>query len=365
VSYHQSVTAVCADESRRRSGGRLAAHATLGLLLVIASITLIAVVPLVAHSSWSDVVTVITAISPMWLIALTSVWLIGLWVHTLVLTASLPGLTSRQALSLNLAGSAVSNAIPLGGPASLGLITTMARSWGFGTSDIGAFLTVSNLWNIAARLGFGALGLGWWAVARPSLGHGGVVGAVFTPIVVLFVVGCIIVASSRLSAWAGNAAGTLVDIVDARRGRPHRYRQAGFRATALAVRRLSLNVTADSWRSMSAGMVMYLMSLCLLLDLCLRALGNGQSLVLVVAAVAVERLLSAVPVTPGGSGVADLGLAASLSIAGVSPVVSAGAALLYRLFTFGLEIPVGLAVSLGWGLRLRQRRATAATVIPG
>jgi uncharacterized membrane protein YbhN (UPF0104 family) len=47
-------------------------------------------------------------------------------------------------------------------------------------------------------------------------------------------------------------------------------------------------------------------------------------------------------------------------------VTAVAATFLYRLFTFFLEIPVGLMVTLAWGMtRRRARRAAAVLVATG
>ena len=126
----------------------------------------------------------------------------------------------------------------------------------------------------------------------------------------------------------------------------------------IRVRRQALRLIARSWPRLSLGMLGYLALLALLLDLCLRAIGSPQAVLVVVAAVGVERLASAVPLTPGGAGVAELGLVGCLTVCGVDPVTAVAATLLYRLFTFFLEIPAGLLVTAGWGLSRRRSRLT-------
>jgi hypothetical protein len=80
-------------------------------------------------ASWSAAWRLLTGLSWEWLVGLAVVWLLGLWVHTVVLAASLPGLTNRRALALNLSGSAVSNVLPLGGVAGTVLNLGMVRGW--------------------------------------------------------------------------------------------------------------------------------------------------------------------------------------------------------------------------------------------
>jgi uncharacterized membrane protein YbhN (UPF0104 family) len=83
----------------------------------------------------------------------------------------------------------------------------------------------------------------------------------------------------------------------------------------------------------------------------------------VCAAVGLERLLTAVPVTPGGSGVAELGLVAVLA-AGAGPTAApaaAAGALLYRVFTYLLEVPVGAPLALAHLTAVRRPSFVART----
>ena len=50
-------------------------------------------------------------------------------------TASMPGLTKRRALMLNLSGSAVSNVLPLGGVADNRIDIGRATSWNAGSAQ--------------------------------------------------------------------------------------------------------------------------------------------------------------------------------------------------------------------------------------
>ena len=85
-------------------------------------------------------------------VVLAAVWALGLWVHSFVLTASLPGLGHRRALTLNLTGSAVANVVPLGGAFGVALNWAMVRSWRFRPLAFTRFTLVSNIWDVLAKL---------------------------------------------------------------------------------------------------------------------------------------------------------------------------------------------------------------------
>jgi len=55
------------------------------------------------------------------------------------------------------------------------------------------------------------------------------------------------------------------------------------------------------------------------------------------------QLLTQIPITPGGLGFVEAGLTAMLALAGVSAGNAVLATFAYRLFSYWLPLPVGLA----------------------
>ncbi len=321
----------------------------LTVLLLLFSAGLVLLAPRLAGTHWSDVGHVLRSVNATWLIALTGVWFAGLLSHSVVLTRSLPGLNTRQALSLNLAGSAVGNSMPLGGAVSMALTTAMSRSWGFRPPAVTTFLTLSNVWNILWRGLFGSLALTWFLTGGPGLARGLptlIAAAVTLAVLVLLAVAVANdTALSRIGAGAGRLGSGLRSLLGRR---PAEAAARDHTETLLDVRNQMTTVLRTSWLRMSAGMAGYLVLLALLLDLCLRGLGSPQPIALMLAAVGVERLVTALPITPGGAGAAELVLLACLTAGGVPAADALAATLLYRFFTYFAEIPLGAAVALGW-----------------
>ena len=103
----------------------------------------------------------------------------------------------------------------------------------------------------------------------------------------------------------------------------------------------------------------------LVLLACLRATGLSQAQVpwqTSLAAFAFVRLLTVLPLTPGGVGITELGLVGVLA-AGAGHQVSAqvaAAVLLYRAVTYLPPIPLGAVVCLVWQHMPAVRRADRA-----
>jgi uncharacterized membrane protein YbhN (UPF0104 family) len=103
-------------------------------------------------------------------------------------------------------------------------------------------------------------------------------------------------------------------------------------------------------------------SLYLVLLIALRHVGVSQEelgWITILAAFAFVRLISALPITPGGVGVVELGYVAALTV-GLDDSLSAqvvAAVLVFRFLTFFLPIPSGAAAYTFWRRNTSWRQA--------
>ena len=88
---------------------------------------------------------------------------------------------------------------------------------------------------------------------------------------------------------------------------------------------------------------------------CSRSAHRVDPLLVLLAYVAAATL-SMIPITPGGLGFVEAGLAGVLTLAGASPDEAVLATLLYRLFSYWLPLPVGLGASIWFSRRHRDDR---------
>jgi putative heme transporter len=299
-----------------------------------------------AGASWTAAWTSIREVGRRWLLLLGAVWLLGLWVHTFVLDASLPGLTHLRALTLNLSGSAVSNLLPLGGVAGTVLNLTMVRGWGHTNRDFARFVVVSKAWDVAARLLLPAVAVvvlavvsglqSWWLVAGLASGTAGalVVAAALghaRPVLHLVRLAAHLM---RRPTWTTAVAG-LLDGVD--------------------------RLVRRRWRPLTAGMTGYCLLEGVLLWLCLDAVGTPVPFPVLLAGLAAVRALTLASLTPGGAGLVETGATAVLIALGTDATGALAGVLLFRGFVFAAEIPVGgLAVVLWLATRRRGVRPVSA-----
>lgn len=325
------------------------------LSIGLAAGLLVAAVPLLTGAPWAQVVTLVQQVSWTDLLVLTGVWAGGLTLYAFVLTAALPGLTHRRALTLSLTGSAVANMLPLGGAAGIALNHRMTRTWGFGHRAFGVYTIVTNLWDVLAKLCL-PLAATAWLLATGYAVVGAMMAATVGASVVLALVSLVVtilLASERATRLvAGWVESSITRLLRAARVE----RRVSICDPMVHLRAETAALVARGWFRLTAGTLTYNVTLVLLLWGCLHVTGVTLAPAAVFAGFALERVLTLVGLTPGGAGVVEVGLSGLLILLGADPAASVTGVLLYRAFTFWLEIPVGglgLAAWL-WTHRLRR-----------
>lgn len=346
-------------ESPRASTARIRILKGVGSLAVIG---LLFGVFLPQVADFGDVWRVLRAMT--WFEALTlglaAAWnLVTYWI--LMMTA-LPGLTMAQAMVATETATAVSNTAP-GGPAfGIGITYRMLSSWGFARRSITLALTVSGLSDLFAKLAMPAAAVLFLIAtgdAAPALIPIALIGAGV-------LVGLIAVFWMTLNSQAGaRRAGDLLQrgasfLLRKRRGPGSSWGDAfaAFRSEALGL------LSRRRWWLIGAGLMSHI-SLYLVLLIALRHVGVSEQQVEwdeVLGAFAFVRFLSAIPITPGGLGVVELGLSAALAYAGGPRAEVVAAVLVFRLLTFLIQIPFGAVTYSYWqhGTRWRETEGKPA-----
>jgi uncharacterized membrane protein YbhN (UPF0104 family) len=327
----------------------------------LAAAAIVLVLPRVTGSPWRSI-TAVWGVLTWWQLALLAVlWFAGLVAHSTVLMGAMPGLSRRRALTLNLTGSAVANVLPLGGGLGIGLNYLMARRWGFSPGQFSLFTLLSNVWNVLAKAALPVLAVALLVARDVPLDRRILAGAMTGSALLVTATGLAIAvtATDRGARLAGRVTRVLSSLGRRDGGGP------ALEARLIGLRGSGKTIVRRSWRRMTMGQLTYYMLCGLLLWSCLHLLGSSLGMVAVLTLFAFERALSSLPFTPGGSGLVEVGLTAlAIALNGPheQPVIAAGV-LLYRAFTFGLEIPVGGAWLFGWLLIHRFTRKPAPTPV--
>ncbi len=311
-------------------------------------------IPWVTGVGWPDVIAQFRALSALTVLGLLVLWLLGLWAYTFVLTASLPGLSNWQGFQLNAMGSAVSNLLPFGGAAGIAVTFALAASWGLRPAAVLVATLVSGIWNMLGRLALPAIGLAllvlFGQLPDPKL-VAAAAGACAVLVVVLAAIAGALWRES-VARWLGRAVDVVVRLL------PQRWRPEPGRAAAalIKLRRSTIERVRLAWKQLSLAMGSYLGLQAALFAACLAVTGVDVGWVNVFAAFALNRVLTTVLVTPSGVGISETGAAAALIALGAPAAPAAAAVLLFSVFTYLLEIPLGGLTGAWWTLARRRRR---------
>ncbi len=273
------------------------------------------------------------------------------WLYALVV----PGMTLWQGIKAWVASTGVGSTVP-----ALDLVTRfgMYRSWGHSihASMRGIFLSGAFDWVVKFSLPVIAVLL-MFLLGVQDLGFLAVVAAIAG--VILVVVLVVLVGAVRSESFTRRVAGILESFATWALEKVNRDPIADLAEQVVLFRDDAVEIAARNglWAFLASALGklwQYVM-----LVFALRAVGiedNVLSLFEIFVVWAIVMLITMIPITPGGIGIAELfyiGLFTSIAGQEWSDIIAAGV-MLYRVFQWALPIPVGWLVTMRWRRKVQS-----------
>jgi putative heme transporter len=313
-------------------------------------------------ASYADVWAAIKTLTPLETWSLVAVTIFNLITYWWANQAAIPGLGIGKAAVLTQTTTSVANTLPAGGAVAIGLTYAILDSWGFTATSVALYVGVTGIWNIFTKLGLPMLALVFLALSghlTPTYILAALLGVVVLGVAVgLF---ALLFRSEAFAIRIGNRLGRMVSWF---RRLLHKPPVTTWGEGAARFRRDTIALVEHRWFRLSWTTVLSQIALFLVLLTSLRHMGVSEREVSTAEAFAVfafSRLLSAVPITPGGVGVIDLGYIGGLTAfdsAEKAQIVAA--VLLFRALTYGVQIPIGGFTYIIWRVKKDWRRAEDA-----
>jgi putative heme transporter len=315
----------------------------------IAAILLVFLVLLPRIANYSDVWDVVTGLSNEALVALAVATAINVATYGPPWMAALPGLNYRQSMVLTQTSTAISIAVPGGDAVGLAASYAMLRSWRYRSNAIAVAVVVTGAWNQIVNVTLPMVALALLLLTGGSstlLLTAGLIGMG----VIVFMATALVLAfrsEEQAQVWgdrAQRAANWALRLV-------RRKPRSGWGAAMSRFRDETVELLSRRWHVITLAAFAGHLTVFGVLLVCLRATGVPASEVTWVEAMAawgLVRLLTAVPITPGGVGIVELGLSSALVGFGAGNAEAVAAVLLYRVLTVVPTLVLGAMLGLTW-----------------
>jgi uncharacterized protein (TIRG00374 family) len=326
-----------------------------GVSLILVVVIFAYAIPRIA--SYGEVWSTVSSLTPLEFWSLLAATVFNLFTYWLANMAALPGLRLGQAAVVTQTTTSIANTVPAGGAVALGVTYKLLRSWGFTGSAIALYIGVTGIWNIFTKLALPIL-----SIALLALTGGGGGAYVVAALIGLLVLGVAVVLLALVlwrEAFARRVGDRLGRIASWFRKLAHREPVTDGADRAASFRADTNELVRRRWVAITLTTVLSQLALFLVLVLSLRHLGVSEqevSAVEIFAVYAFGRLLTALPITPGGLGFVELGYIGGLVAAGGDKPAVVAAVLLFRALTYGIQIPLGVFTYMIWRAKSSWRR---------
>jgi len=315
------------------------------------------IVPRIA--SYGSVAAQLARVSPPWAAGLAAAALLDVATTALPWRAVLPQLPLLGALGFTQASTALTTVLPGGAPLGMAISFGLLRRLRVRAGQAGFAVALTGLWSqvliLLYPLAGAALVLGSGRLSASTAIIAGASGAAAAALAVLALAALRSPASARrLGDVAAGLATRLARLL-------HRAPPSWSGEALVRLRRERLVLLRRRWPALTGATLVNQLSAYVVFELSLRAIGVSVGVVRpseAFLAWAIGRVISSLPLTPGGIGVVELGMIGTLVGFGAPRAHVVAAVLLYRGLIVVPTLAIGAAALLV--LRLRPTREGGA-----
>ena len=321
--------------SRRRAVLRF------GLGLALAAVVFAEIVPRIA--SYGSVAHELGTISWPWIVALAGASLFDIATTALPWQAVLPQLSFLGALAMTQASTALTTLLPGGAPLGMALSFGFLRRLHVDRGAAGFAVAVTGVWSQVMILIYPLVGaILVFATGQLSPSTATIAGVSAASGVLIVGLAAAALRSAGAARWLGDTAAR----VGAWFARLFHRAPPGWSGDALVrIREEQLVLLRRRWPRLTAATLANQLTAYLMFEICLRAVGISFAVLPpseAFLAWSIGRVITSLPLTPGGIGVVELGMIGTLVGFGASNAHVVAAVLLYRAVIVLPTLVIGL-----------------------
>lgn len=324
-------------------------HALLAALsIVIAAIVVVWLIPRAVDTSWEHIFASFDGISWWWILFLIAVALVVLAIDSVGFSACFRGVSLRAAAETNAVAQAVTVVVPMGSTISLGLIYARLKRAGLRARTIASGTLLASIADVLAQILLPILAVALVALSPLDIPLWGRIALLIAAALALGLTSTALgfVSSEKLLRKLLERVQKVVDAFNEGYGGKNR----DLVTPALDTRAMAV---ADAHGSrvmiLGAPTLARLAQGLAFIAWCLLGYGFEISPLVLFGIYSLSRLLSLIPLTPGGIGVIDVGVAWALVQCGAPSAAAVSCALAFTLsqvltpaLAGALAIPIGV-----------------------
>jgi uncharacterized protein (TIRG00374 family) len=322
-----------------------------GAILIVATFAYF--LPTIAN--YRDVWQVVQGLSWRWIVGLLAVTALNVLTFAPPWLVLLPGLRFWPTLMMTQASTTLSIVVPGGAAVGIAGAYGMLRRRGFPPAEVTRAVTLVSLWNQLANLAYPIVAL--FLLTAEGSDTAVLTTAAFVGVAILGVA----VAALTLVLYSGRMAAEIGDVSAGLLNRARRWLRRGPVAWGGdEFERFRLEVAGllrRRWHLLTLATFAGSLTVFAVLLVSLRALDVSAAEVTLAEAFAawsLARILGTIPITPGGIGVVELSLTATLIGFGGDNAGVVAAVLVYRFLTIIPTLVLGLVAAATWRRSLRH-----------
>jgi putative heme transporter len=309
--------------------------------IALAAVVFAEIVPRIA--SYGSVAHQLATVSLAWGLALAATTLVDILTTPLPWQAVIPKLPFLPALAFTQASTALTTVLPGGAPLGMALSFAFLRRLRVDSGQAGFAVALTGIWSQVMILVYPLVG-SILVFATGTLSTSTAVIAAVSAAAGVLIVGLAVAAlrSEGAARWLGDFAARVGAWVT---GLFHRAPPGWSGEALVKIRAERLVSLQQRWPRLTVATLANQLSAFLVFELCLRAVGISLTDLPLSEAFlgwAIGRVITSLPLTPGGIGVVELGMIGTLVGFGASHAHVVAAVLLYRALVVLPTLAIGL-----------------------
>jgi putative heme transporter len=297
--------------------------------VALAAVVFAEVLPRIA--SYGSVADQLATVSAAWAVALAAAALLDILTSPLPWQAVLPELSFVGGIAFTQASTALTTVLPGGAPIGMAISFGLLRRLRIGAGQAGFAVAVTGVWSQVMILVYPLVGaLLVFATGNLTSSTAAIAGASAAAGAVIVGLAFAAFRSPRAALWLGDAAARVATRIARLL---HRAAPTWSGEALVRLRAESLGLLRRRWPVLTAATLANQLSAYLVFELSLRAVGISYASLPASEAFlawAIGRVISSLPLTPGGIGVVELGMIGTLVGFGAPHAHVVAAVLLYR-----------------------------------